>query len=165
MGIDATARSRRRGRVEKGSDSPAVGKLPLERQREGVAWKKRRRGRPEKLGPGLGSIAQYSSLGRTRAPENSGSRRGHESTLPSFLCVLARGTVRSRHCSTRRRTRSAGGSRTARERDSARQHSLWVHARELAIALSKSRINDRDGGQESRTVLQPAAAARQMGRF
>lgn len=74
-------------------------------------WWKDRVLKTSLAGVGPASIAQYSTLRRTRAPDSSGSsRRGHESTVPSFAPSPAELFDRGR--------RSAGGRKSsALERD------------------------------------------------
>lgn len=101
--------------VEKGSAFAAVRKrAPLEKQRgkerKGVDETRTREG-----GDGLKSSGQPGFDRSIFIPWPDESTREQQLQTraridPSFLCVLARGTVRSRHCSTRRRrTRSAEG--------------------------------------------------------
>lgn len=72
-------------------------------------WKDRYR-RPSLAGVEPASIAQYSTLRRTRAPDSSGSsRRGHESTVPSFAPSPAELFDRGQ--------RSAGGRKSSSRRE------------------------------------------------
>lgn len=127
-------RERKRGGERKGAEKRE------REEKEGTAWKARAR---------LGSIVQYSSLGRTRAPENSSSRRGHESTLPSFASSPAelfdRGTVPPQNTYNNTYYQIERQILTVVVRSFVR--SWWLFAeRNFSILLSIFRLVVKDGG-------------------
>lgn len=136
----AAARSGRRGRVEKGSDSPPVGKRRwCEQERESG------RGREGENGLKSSGQAGFDRSIFIPWPDESAREQRLQTRVridPSFLCVLARGTVRSRHCSARRRTRPAGGSGAQPEK---RDSHVAVHCDKRAGVCGRSLL----------TVVQP----------